>query len=93
MISQWFLSEKRNKEIQTEKLQTELSFLKAQTLFNPHFQFNTLNNIYALAAAGSEKTAPAVMKLSSIMRFPVLTEGSNDSVAFGERDPVYQPLY
>ncbi len=78
VISQWFQAEKRNKEIQNEKLQTELSFLKAQ--INPHFLFNTLNNIYALAAAGSERTAPAVMKLSSIMRY-VLTEGSNESVA------------
>ncbi len=77
VVSQWFQSEKRNKEIQNEKLQTELSFLKAQ--INPHFLFNTLNNIYALAAAGSDKTAPAVMKLSSIMRY-VLTEASNETV-------------
>ena len=77
VISQWLHSEQRNKEIATEKLQAELSFLKAQ--INPHFLFNTLNNIYALASDKSEKTAPAVMKLSNIMRY-VLTEARNDMV-------------
>jgi two-component system, LytTR family, sensor kinase len=77
VINQWLLSEQRNKEIANEKLHAELSFLKAQ--INPHFLFNTLNNIYALASANSEYTAPAVMKLSSIMRY-VLTEARADHV-------------
>jgi hypothetical protein len=77
VINQWLRSEQRNKEIANEKLKAELSFLKAQ--INPHFLFNTLNNIYALASAQSEQTAPAVMKLSSIMRY-VLTEARNDLV-------------
>src|SRR6202011_1103012 len=49
VINQWLRSEQRNKEIANEKLKAELSFLKAQ--INPHFLFNTLNNIYALASA------------------------------------------
>jgi hypothetical protein len=77
VINQWLRSEQRNKEIANEKLKAELSFLKAQ--INPHFLFNTLNNIYALASAQSEHTAAAVMKLSSIMRY-VLTEARNDLV-------------
>ena len=77
VINQWLLSEARAKEIANEKLKAELSFLKAQ--INPHFLFNTLNNIYALASAQSEHTAAAVMKLSSIMRY-VLTEARNDLV-------------
>lgn len=77
VINQWLRSEQRNKEIANEKLKAELSFLKAQ--INPHFLFNTLNNIYALASAQSEHTAAAVMKLSSIMRY-VLTEAKNDLV-------------
>jgi sensor histidine kinase YesM len=76
-INQWFRSEQRNKEIANEKLKAELSFLKAQ--INPHFLFNTLNNIYALATDQSEHTAAAVLKLSSIMRY-VLTEARNDLV-------------
>lgn len=77
VINQWLQSEQRTKEIANEKLQAELSFLKAQ--INPHFLFNTLNNIYALASTQSEHTAAAVMKLSSIMRY-VLTEARNDLV-------------
>jgi two-component system, LytTR family, sensor kinase len=77
VINQWLRSEQRNKEIANEKLKAELSFLKAQ--INPHFLFNTLNNIYALATAQSEQTAAAIMKLSSIMRY-VLTEARNDLV-------------
>jgi hypothetical protein len=77
VINQWLRSEQQTKEIANEKLQAELSFLKAQ--INPHFLFNTLNNIYALASAQSEQTAAAVMKLSSIMRY-VLTEARNDFV-------------
>jgi two-component system LytT family sensor kinase len=77
VIDRWLRSEQRTKEIANEKLQAELSFLKAQ--INPHFLFNTLNNIYALASAQSDQTAAAVMKLSSIMRY-VLTEARNDFV-------------
>ena len=77
VINQWLRSEQRNKEIASDKLQAELSFLKAQ--INPHFLFNTLNNIYSLASTQDERTAASVMKLSNIMRY-VLTEASNDLV-------------
>lgn len=77
VINQWLQTERRNKQIENEKLQAELSFLKAQ--INPHFLFNTLNNIYSLAAAKSDETGTAVMKLSNIMRY-VLTEAKNDQV-------------
>ncbi|MBK8388633.1 MAG: histidine kinase [Saprospiraceae bacterium] len=49
------------------KLESELQFLKAQT--KPHFLFNTLNNIYALARKKSDDTADVVMKLSKLLRF------------------------
>ncbi len=89
VINQWLRSEQRNKEIATEKLNAELSFLKAQ--INPHFLFNTLNNIYALASAQSEYTAPAIMKLSSIMRY-VLTEARNDLVSL-EKEILFTTNY
>lgn len=54
-------------ELREEKLQSELKFLRAQT--NPHFLFNTLNNIYVLAWKKSADTPQAVMMLSKIMRF------------------------
>jgi LytS/YehU family sensor histidine kinase len=50
-----------------EKLQSELSFLRAQT--NPHFLFNTLNNLYVLARKKADETPQAIMMLSKIMRF------------------------
>ncbi len=77
VIQRWLQTEQNRKETENEKLNTELSFLKSQV--NPHFFFNTLNNIYSLAVVRSEKTAPAVMKLSSIMRY-ILTETQSDLV-------------
>ena len=77
VIQRWLKTEHNRKETENEKLNTELSFLKSQV--NPHFFFNTLNNIYSLAVVRSEKTAPAVMKLSSIMRY-ILTETQRDKV-------------
>jgi two-component system, LytTR family, sensor kinase len=57
----------REKQLVREKLETELQFLKAQ--INPHFLFNTLNNIYALARSNSAQTPDVVMKLSKLLRF------------------------
>jgi len=71
VIQRWLKTEHNRKETENEKLNTELSFLKSQ--INPHFLFNTLNNIYSLAIVRSDKTAPAVLKLSAIMRY-ILTE-------------------
>jgi hypothetical protein len=77
VMQKWMNSERRNKQIENEKLHAELSFLKSQ--INPHFLFNTLNNIYSLAESKSDLTPVAVMKLSSIMRY-VLTEARQDTV-------------
>jgi sensor histidine kinase YesM len=46
---------------------TEMDYLKAQ--INPHFLYNTLNSIYALALSKSEATAESILKLSSLMRY------------------------
>jgi hypothetical protein len=63
----WRTTEKRALQAETEKAQAELAFLKAQ--INPHFLFNTLNNIYSLAITHSEHTAASIMKLSNILRY------------------------
>ncbi|MBC8173031.1 MAG: histidine kinase [Chitinophagales bacterium] len=57
----------KEKQLVEEKLASELHFLRAQT--NPHFLFNTLNNIYVLARKKSDSTADVVMQLSKILRF------------------------
>jgi two-component system, LytTR family, sensor kinase len=60
-------SKEKEKSLIKEKLEAELKFLRTQT--NPHFLFNTLNNIYALARKKSDATADVVMKLSKLLRF------------------------
>ncbi len=57
----------REQQLIREKLESELHFLRAQV--NPHFFFNTLNNIYGLARKKSDQTPEAVMRLSKLMRF------------------------
>lgn len=55
------------KVLKEQQLISELTYLKAQ--LQPHFFFNTLNNIYALALKQSKDTAPLVAKLSEMMRY------------------------
>ena len=54
-------------KLKSQQLSTEINLLKAQV--QPHFLFNTLNNIYSLAVSKSEKTPEVVAKLSEIMRY------------------------
>lgn len=56
-----------NNHILEEKRSTEVKFLKAQ--LNPQFLFNTLNNIYSLVYFKSDKSLPAIEKLSELMRY------------------------
>lgn len=71
----WFSNVRIQRSLETEKKDMELQFLKSQ--LNPHFLFNSLNNIYSLAYQKSEKTADAILKLSEIMRYMIYE--SNDS--------------
>jgi sensor histidine kinase YesM len=54
-------------QLRIEKQQAELNYLKSQT--NPHFLFNTLNNIYALARDKSDLAPESILRLSKILRF------------------------
>ena len=69
--------EKENIVLEKEKTEFELSFLKAQV--NPHFFFNTLNNIYSLIEDKDEVAANIVLKLSDLMRY-TLYESNNISI-------------
>lgn len=64
-------------QLTIEKQQAELNYLKSQT--NPHFLFNTLNNIYALTLQKSELAPESVMRLSKILRF-MLYETAGDFI-------------
>lgn len=67
VIKQWRLTEKRALLAEAQKATAELYMLKSQV--NPHFLFNTLNNIYSLAVTNSPHTASSIMKLSKMMRY------------------------
>lgn len=58
---------KHHEALQHQQVVSELNLLKVQV--QPHFMFNTLNNIYSLAHKKSDKTAEVVAKLSDIMRY------------------------
>jgi hypothetical protein len=60
-------TEKLQKELEKEKLNSELAFLKNQV--SPHFFFNTLNNIYSLISINAEDSQKAVLRLSKLMRY------------------------
>ena len=59
----------RQAELLSEQQEAKLQFLRAQ--MNPHFLFNTLNNIYSLAVVKSDKTAPLVLRLSELLQYVI----------------------
>lgn len=66
----WWRNERQRAVLAKEKLAAELSYLKAQ--INPHFLFNTLNNLYALAEReGNEPLSEGIAGLSELMRYTV----------------------
>ncbi|PKV51277.1 GHKL domain-containing protein [Aquimarina sp. MAR_2010_214] len=65
----WFIQLSKINQIENDRLHLELSLLKNQ--INPHFFFNTLNNLYALSLEKSDKTPSLILKLSEIMRYTI----------------------
>jgi two-component system, LytTR family, sensor kinase len=66
-------------QLTIEKQQAELNYLKSQT--NPHFLFNTLNNIYSLSRDKSDLAPESILRLSKILRYMLYeTNGSNIAV-------------
>ncbi|WP_345110387.1 sensor histidine kinase [Hymenobacter algoricola] len=62
------------RELERQQLLTELAMLKTQ--INPHFLFNTLNNIYSLTSRKSDKAPEAVLRLAEIMRYLLYESGT-----------------
>ena len=60
-------------QLRIEKQEAELNYLKSQT--NPHFLFNTLNNIYSLAKDKSDLAPESILRLSEILRFMLYETG------------------
>lgn len=63
--------------LKTEKAKTEISLLRSQ--INPHFFFNTLNNLYALTVKNSKQAPEVILKLSDMMRYTIY-EGEKETV-------------
>jgi two-component system LytT family sensor kinase len=67
IISDWIRHMREKQELENQTMQSELRFLKTQ--INPHFLFNTLNNLYALTLKKSDIAPDIVIKLSEMMRY------------------------
>lgn len=78
LVKQWYSDQKTTKDLQQEQLQTELKFLKSQ--INPHFLFNSLNNLYALTLSKSDSAPEVVLRLSNILRY-ILYESNEGYVS------------
>jgi two-component system, LytTR family, sensor kinase len=81
----WFDSQKLKAEMVNQSQTSELALLRSQV--NPHFLFNTLNNIYSLVCKKSPDAPEAIMRLSSIMRY--MLYDANTDVVFLEKEIEY----
>jgi hypothetical protein len=69
MLIHWRTARLDNEVLLRQKLETELKFLKVQ--LNPHFLFNTLNNLYYLASQKSDKAPQAILQLSEMLDYVI----------------------
>jgi len=77
VIHQLFVKMNESKKLEIEKIKSELSFLKAQ--FQPHFLFNTLNNIYSLTLNNSPLAGKSILQMSGLLRY-VIYESETEKV-------------
>ncbi|WP_373523313.1 sensor histidine kinase [Aquiflexum sp.] len=83
-VQKWQSDEQFRLKLMEEKVNSELTYLKAQ--INPHFFFNTLNNIYALTNIDVEKAKTALLKLSRMMRYVLYETEKNHTLLSKELD-------
>lgn len=67
LVIDWSIEKRRNEDLAQLQLSTELKYLRTQ--IQPHFFFNTLNNLYALTLKKSDKAPRLVIKLSEMMQY------------------------
>lgn len=77
MSGKFIENEKKRKELEKEKLSSELAFLKNQV--SPHFFFNTLNNIYSLTEINTKEAQNAILQLSKLMRYLLYESEKGDT--------------
>jgi hypothetical protein len=77
-LKEWAKSELIQSRLQAYQLSTEIKFLKSQ--INPHFLFNTLNNLFSMAQGkGNDELADGILKLSGMMRY-MIYESNEETV-------------
>ncbi len=81
VVANYIAQQQKESELIQQNQASEIALLRSQ--INPHFLFNTLNNIYALIRSGSKDADTAVMKLSEIMRY-MLYESNAEKVALSK---------
>lgn len=69
ILKDQYLQQQKVQQMERQRLRNELTFLKTQ--INPHFFFNTLNNLYSLVLNKSDKAADTILKLSSLMEYVI----------------------
>lgn len=67
LAKNWVRDRRRQQELEKEKLETELKFLKSQ--FNPHFLFNTINSIFVLIKKNPDVASESLAKFSELLRY------------------------
>ncbi len=77
-------NEQKRKELEKEKLHSELAFLKNQ--ISPHFFFNTLNNIYSLTTFDTPAAQESILKLSKLMRYLLYDSEHGETLLSNEID-------
>ena len=81
-LKAWAKSELIQTQLQANQLSTEIKFLKSQ--INPHFLFNTLNNLFSMAQAKeNDELADGILKLSGMMRY-MLYDSNGERVPLGK---------
>lgn len=83
LIKMWYENEKRVAEMEKSKLESELKMLRDQV--NPHFMFNTLNNLYGLIGKNPPQAQESVLRLSRIMHHMLYESNHN-------RIPMHQEI-
>lgn len=89
LVKYWFQNQQAKSELENKNKTSELALLRTQ--LNPHFLFNTLNNIDSLILTNPEKASDAIIKLSDIMRF-MLYDTNTDVVSL-EKELNYLKSY
>jgi len=69
LASDWFIKQQRTQELEKKNLQSELAMLKNQ--INPHFLFNTLNNIDSMIKKNPDCASQSIVELSDMMRYMI----------------------